>query len=346
MRHWWWKVLCVLLLVYTAVVGLRTPLKPALVHVDPTRIEGISAEAVLTGYATRFATCLSGNRVWLERSGIVVCQTDFEVEGENTIRVNMSGLHAPAPGMWTVVVENMTDGQLRLPDAVYFSGDGMEMIPLPCALLPATDSFPAHMKPGFPNRSILNETIRNLFFHVPMWFSMIVLMGIAFVFSIMHLRSGSLDHDLAASVAVNVSLLFGALGIITGSIWARATWGGWWTSDTKLNGSALTLLMYLAYVILRGSVPDAHKRARLAAVYNIFAFMLMLVFIMVLPRLTDSLHPGSGGNPAFSQYDLDDSLRAVFYPACAGWILLGIWAYNLRLRHGRINAQLHENESH
>ena len=179
-----------------------------------------------------------------------------------------------------------------------------------------------------------------------MWFSMIVLMGIAFVFSIMHLRSGSLDHDLAASVAVNVSLLFGALGIITGSIWARATWGGWWTSDTKLNGSALTLLMYLAYVILRGSVPDAHKRARLAAVYNIFAFMLMLVFIMVLPRLTDSLHPGSGGNPAFSQYDLDDSLRAVFYPACAGWILLGIWAYNLRLRYGRINTQLDENESH
>ncbi|MFZ1685910.1 MAG: cytochrome c biogenesis protein CcsA, partial [Flavobacteriales bacterium] len=188
--------------------------------------------------------------------------------------------------------------------------------------------------------------IRNLFFHVPMWFTMIVLMGISFVFSIMHLRSGSLDHDLAASVSVNVSLLFGALGIITGSIWARATWGGWWTSDTKLNGSALTLLMYLAYVILRGSVPDAHKRARLAAVYNIFAFMLMLVFIMVLPRITDSLHPGNGGNPAFSQYDLDDSLRAVFYPACAGWIMLGIWAYNLRLRYGRLNALLDENESH
>lgn len=145
---------------------------------------------------------------------------------------------------------------------------------------------------------------------------------------------------------MNVSLLFGILGITTGSLWARATWGGWWTYDTKLNGSALTLLMYFAYVVLRGSVPDAHKRGRLAAVYNIFAFMLMLVFIMVLPRLTDSLHPGNGGNPAFSAYDLDDSLRSVFYPACLGWILLGIWAFNLRLRHGRLTALLDENEAH
>ena len=248
--------------------------------------------------------------------------------------------------MWTVVVENMTDGALRLPDAIYFKGDGNEMTPSPCALLPATDSFPGHLRPGFPNRSILNETIRNLFFHVPMWFTMIVLMGISFFFSIKHLRTGNLSDDLAASIAVNVSLLFGILGITTGSIWARATWGGWWTYDTKLNGSALTLLMYFAYVILRGSVPDAHKRGRLAAVYNIFAFMLMLVFIMVLPRLTDSLHPGNGGNPAFSAYDLDDSLRAVFYPACLGWILLGVWAFNLRLRHGRLTALLDENEAH
>ncbi len=345
MRHWWWKVLCVLLLVYTAAAGLQTPLGPGLVHVDPARVDTGSVEIQLTGYATHFASCTSGNHVWFEKAGIAVCQPDIKAISDNTILVKVSPVHSTSPGMWSIVVDNATDGPLRLADAVYINSDGVAMTAAPCGMM-TDNSSPRYLGPQFPNRSILNETIRNLFFHVPMWFSMIVLMGIAFVYSIMHLRSGSLDHDLAASIAVNVSLLFGALGIITGSIWARATWGGWWTSDTKLNGSALTLLMYLAYVILRGSVPDAHKRGRLAAVYNIFAFMLMLVFIMVLPRLTDSLHPGNGGNPAFSQYDLDDSLRAVFYPACAGWILLGIWAYNLRLRYGRLNALLDENESH
>lgn len=332
MWHWWWKVLCVLLLVYTAVAGLRTPLKPGIVWASFSNTETLEVK----GYGTHFQA--PAPTVAFRRNGVSICAARVEVLSPSDLRASFS-LNTNTGSRCDLVVLSDDDGELVLTDAFFskgtFRGDSCEL-----------PSDHGNGPNGFPNRSILNETIRNLFFHVPMWFSMIVLMGIAFVYSIMHLRSGSLDHDLAASVAVNVSLLFGALGIITGSIWARATWGGWWTSDTKLNGSALTLLMYLAYVILRGSVPDAHKRGRLAAVYNIFAFMLMLVFIMVLPRLTDSLHPGNGGNPAFSQYDLDDSLRAVFYPACAGWILLGIWAYNLRLRHGRLNALLDENESH
>ncbi|MCB0774360.1 MAG: cytochrome c biogenesis protein [Flavobacteriales bacterium] len=195
-------------------------------------------------------------------------------------------------------------------------------------------------RPGFsfPNRSILNETIRNLFFHVPMWFTMMTLMTIAFWYSLKVLRSGDLEADRSALSAVDASLLFAALGLVTGSIWARATWGDWWTSDPKLNGAAVTVLIYGAYLILRGSVPDPHKRARLAAIYNIFAYVLMFVFLMVLPRLTDSLHPGNGGNPAFSQYDLDSSLRAVFYPAVLGWILFGVWAYTLHQRAARLQS--------
>lgn len=330
MRHWWWKVLCVLLLVYTAVVGLRTPLKPALVwssFTSPGRLE-------VKGYNTSFEEPL----IVALRNGYDLCAQSTEVADQSSLTATFSSGTNPGSRA-AVVVDSKLDGQLVLEDALFskgaFQGDTCE--------LPSDHTAGPS---GFPNRSILNETIRNLFFHVPMWFTMIVLMGISFFFSIKHLRTGNLGDDLAASIAVNVSLLFGMLGIVTGSVWARATWGGWWTYDTKLNGSALTLLMYFAYVVLRGSVPDAHKRGRLAAVYNIFAFMLMLVFIMVLPRLTDSLHPGNGGNPAFSQYDLDDALRAVFYPACLGWILLGIWAFNLRLRHGRLTALLDENEAH
>ena len=90
-------------------------------------------------------------------------------------------------------------------------------------------------------------------------------------------------------------------------------------------------------------IDDELKKARFSAVYNIFAFVMMNVFIMILPRLTDSLHPGNGGNPAFGKYDLDNNMRMVFYPAVLGWIGLGIWILNLRVRFENIKFRFYEN---
>ncbi|MEZ4722348.1 MAG: ABC transporter permease, partial [Flavobacteriales bacterium] len=91
-------------------------------------------------------------------------------------------------------------------------------------------------------------------------------------------------------------------------------------------------LAYLAYVVLRNSITDEIMRAKVSAVYNIFAFVMMVIFVFILPRMTDSLHPGNGGNPAFSGYDLDSTMRMVFYPATIGWILLGLWISEVRYR--------------
>lgn len=179
---------------------------------------------------------------------------------------------------------------------------------------------------------ILNETIRVLYYHVPMWFAMIALMLMSLIFSILHLRSGSQGTDLKANESAKTGFLLATLGLITGSVWARFTWGAFWVNDPKLNGTAVTMLIYLAYFVLRNSVEDEQKRGRLAAVYNIFAFVMMIVFIGILPRMTDSLHPGNGGNPGFNQYDLNSNMRPVFYSAVLGWILIGLWITNLRIR--------------
>lgn len=196
-----------------------------------------------------------------------------------------------------------------------------------------------------PRLVILNETIRNLYFHVPMWFTMIALLAGSLVYSFRLLRSGDqgrlldLNRDRQAKAFAEVAMIFSLLGLFTGMIWAKATCGAYWTADPKLNGTAVTLLIYAAYFILRGSIDDAEKRARLAAVYNVFAFVLMIVFIGILPRMTDSLHPGNGGNPAFGNYDLDNRMRMVFYPAALGWILIGWWIAQLRVRLENLSAQ-------
>lgn len=183
-----------------------------------------------------------------------------------------------------------------------------------------------------PRLPILHESIRNLYFHVPMWFTMIVLYLISVIYSIKYLSSGNEKHDLLAVEMVNTGIVFGFLGLVTGMIWANFTWGSPWPNDPKLNSAAIATLMYMAYIVLRGSMDEEQKRAKISAVYNVFAFPVMLVLLFILPRLTDSLHPGNGGNPGFNSYDLDSQMRLVFYPAVIGWILIGVWIANLRYR--------------
>jgi heme exporter protein C len=183
-----------------------------------------------------------------------------------------------------------------------------------------------------PKLPILHESIRNLYFHVPMWFSMIILFGVSVFHSIKYLLSNNPTNDLKAVESVNVGIVFGVLGIVTGAIWAKFTWGQAWSFDVKQNFAAIALLLYFAYLVLRNAIDEEQKRAKISAIYNIFAFPMMVVLLFVLPRLSDSLHPGNGGNPGFNSYDLDSRMRMVFYPACLGWILIGYWIYTLKFR--------------
>lgn len=191
-----------------------------------------------------------------------------------------------------------------------------------------------------PARDILNETIRNLYYHVTMWFTMIFLLSVSVVYAIKYLMNFDIKQDQISVEATKVAMLFATLGLLTGMLWAKFTWGAFWTSDPKLNGVAATLLVYIAYFILRGSVDDEQKRARFSAVYNIFAYVMMNVFILIMPRLTASLHPGNGGNPAFKSYDLDNQMRMVFYPAVIGWILIGVWILTLQIRKRTLETKL------
>lgn len=194
-----------------------------------------------------------------------------------------------------------------------------------------------------PRLPILNESIRNLYFHVCMWFAMMIMFIISFVYSIRYLRSSNHKFDISAQNFAAVGSFLGILGYATGTIWANYTWLtdqgqslGNILKEPKLIGAAIALLIYGAYFILRGSFTDIDKRARVSAVYNIFAFAMLFPSIWIIPRLVGSLHPGApgsdSGNPALSFNDIDSRLRIVFYPAIIGWSLLGVWIATLKIR--------------
>jgi len=193
---------------------------------------------------------------------------------------------------------------------------------------------------AIPNLPILENSIRNLFFHVPMWFTMIALLLFSFIKSIQTLNNKNtvnLTYDSEAEVFANTAMLFGVAGLLTGMVWAKNTWGAYWTPDPKLNAAAVAMLLYAAYFVLRSSIVDEEKRARISAVFNIFCFPIFVVLVFILPRLTDSLHPGNGGNPGFNSYDLDSRLRMVFYPAVLGWVFTGFWIADIGKRMKKLS---------
>jgi heme exporter protein C len=152
-----------------------------------------------------------------------------------------------------------------------------------------------------PTKPILNETIRNYYFHVPMWICMMILFIISVAYSIKYLRANKQVADIYALEYARTGIVYGILGLCTGSVWARYTWGAFWSNDPKQLGAAIALLIYLAYLVLRNSMTDIDQRARIGAVYNIFAFAMLFPTIWIIPRLVDSLHPGGLGNPVFSR---------------------------------------------
>jgi len=205
----------------------------------------------------------------------------------------------------------------------------MRYIKILCVLL-LTFTATAGILFEVPRLPILNETIRVLYFHVPMWFTMIFILLLSSVNAYKFISTKNIKYDLISYNYAHVGVYFGIIGILTGMVWANYTWGTFWTNDPKLNGSAIGLLIYFGYFILRNSIEDESKKAKVSSVYSVFAFSMLIPLIFILPRLTDSLHPGNGGNPGFNVYDLNSQLRIVFYPAVIGFICLGLWIADVK----------------
>jgi heme exporter protein C len=193
-----------------------------------------------------------------------------------------------------------------------------------------------------PRLNIVNETIRATYFHVPMWFGMVFLFSLSLYQAIVYLQKNSPEADRKSEAFAHAGLGFGVLGTLTGMVWANYTWGSPWHGDPKQNMAAIACLIYLAYFVLRGSLDNQEQKARLSAVYNIFAFAAMIPLLFIIPRLTSSMHPGNGGNPGFNMYDLDSRMRLVLYPATAGWFIVGYWIASLRIRYKVIEEKIHD----
>jgi heme exporter protein C len=344
-RGFWWKILGVIIFCYVLIGGLLVPLKSGITAVNPSNSSfGDTIELNIVGYNTHFLTATS-HRSWLKLDSIHFVQSvSIKSQSENEARVKF---YLPSSIPYkenvlplTLIMDNELDGPFLLPNALFVSSNGATTIdPLPWT---TSKMDKLHTTKGikFPYRNILNETIRNTFFHVSLWFAMFILLIAGLFHAIQYLRTKDFRHDINSAAYNKIAILYGILGLITGSVWAKFTWNTFWTTDIKLNMTAIAMLIYFAYLILRGSSQDVDRKAKLSAAYSIFAFLALIPLVFVIPRLTDSLHPGNGGNPALGGEDLDHTLRIFFYPSIIALILIGTWMSELLIRYEKIKEYI------
>lgn len=341
LKKHWYKIAAVLILLYVLVAGLLVPLKPGIYSTDPPILRSYSINKIaIEGYNTNYAQADGNVEVWLKLDSLQGIKAEIvTVIDDNHLKATFPiGYSFPEDRpTGTLLVHSAKDGTAVLPNRKLINstdskGQSLNVRSTPIVALP--DIF--FTKPGwqFPFRPFLHETIRNTFFHVAIWMAMFFLATVSLVYSLLELRNHNYLTDIKAASFTSITILYGLIGIATGSLWAKTAWGVFWTADIKLNMATVAILIYLAYLILRSAIQDQDQRARVSAAYNVFAYVAMIPLIFVIPRLpdTDSLHPGNGGNPALGGEDLDNALRYVFYPSIIGLILLGIWISNLRIR--------------
>lgn len=339
----WWKFLGVILFLYVLIGGLCTPLNPGIVDANPTNVKGgQKVDIALKTYNTHLSTAPS--EVWLKQDDEhYVKASQLKVVNDNECIATFDLPVDIEQKAHTLILHNDVDGSALLPDGIFVLKNEKPDSTFKAGFTNGTGKkLTKSSGLRFPYRSILNETIRNTFFHVALWMAMFVLYVVALINGIKYLRTKDLRYDSKSAAFNKSGILFGMLGIVTGSLWARYTWGTWWTNDVKLNMATITMFIYFGYLILRSSFTDEDKRARISAVFSIFAFVALIPLVFVIPRLTDSLHPGNGGNPALGGEDLDNTLRLFFYPAILAYILLGTWMAQLKYRLEQVEKKINE----
>lgn len=344
LKHLWWKILTMLILLYALLVGMFVPLKPGIL--------GLSKSVITTGKQNTFEvntynTVYSGDenqKAYLKLDSVHFLEANnIEVVSNKVTRLSFD-IPSDMPSgksieYATLLITDKENGTIVYPEGLVIKkSDSLQN-----NTIWNNKEYPTlYKKEGFlfPYRNLLIESIRNTFYHIPLWFAMFILFFAAMIINILYLITKKMDYDHKSSSLIYAGILMGILGLVTGSLWAKDTWGAYWTSDVKLNMSAISMMIYLAYWILRSSIEDVDKKARISAAYSIFAFFTIVPLIFVIPRITDSLHPGNGGNPALGGEDMDHTMRIIFYPAIIGFTLLGVWIGQIILRMKRVREKL------
>jgi len=170
----------------------------------------------------------------------------------------------------------------------------------------------------------LGEYTRIFYFHVPTaWFAVLSFL-ISAVYSVHFMRRREIRSDLIAEAANHLGFIFAILATVSGSIWAKVSWGSFWNWDPRETSIFILLLIYAAYFALRSAIDQPDRKAVLSSVYSILAFVTVPFFVFIVPRVYSSLHPDPIINPQ-GKIHMDQRMLITFVSSLLGFTALFIW---------------------
>lgn len=182
---------------------------------------------------------------------------------------------------------------------------------------------------GVPADAVQGDAQRIMYVHVPSaWLAYLAFL-VTLVAGLLYLRRRDLRYDRVAVASAEIGLVLTGLTIATGAIWGKATWGKWWDWDPRLTTTAILFVIYAGYLLLRQSIGDRRRRARLAAIFGTVAFLnVPLVHFSVL--LWRGLHQPPTvirpGDPT-----IDHLLLAELLASVVSFTLVYVWLLRQRV---------------
>ena len=179
---------------------------------------------------------------------------------------------------------------------------------------------------------------RIFYFHVPIALTTYTLFCWGAVNAARYLWKRDMALDLKSYVPMHLGVIFGTLVLITGSLWAKVSWGIWWDwSSTELNTFLIIFLFYCAYFMLRFSVPAGERRATYSAVYALLGVGLIPVSVAAVHLGQDIIHPIT-----FTRHgaNMDNSMLATFLVSLAAMLMLAVTMYLVELRGKRLDERV------
>jgi heme exporter protein C len=178
------------------------------------------------------------------------------------------------------------------------------------------------------------------YFHVPVALTAYALFGWGAWKALRQLWKRDPGADLESYVAIHLGVIFGAMTLLTGSIWAKISWGRWWVwSSDQLVLFLVLFLFYAAYFMLRFSVEPGPRRANLSAVYALFGVALIPVSFLAIRISKDIIHP------VLFKSSGPDMSGTMFFAFCVSWaamLALAATLYHVELAGKRLDQRLKE----
>lgn len=318
-RPQWWRLLAIVSVIAVVVVAIYPPLAGSTIDaVIQHRADSTKSVPVLIRVNTAQASVD-------EQGTYVIPAEDARVANRPIM------LRAYQP-----VVDALTSAGANIPVVVYMRRAESDVV------FQADEVGTVNPVLTLPYIMGLEERSRILFFHVPMsWIATIAYL-LSMIYGISYLRKRTIESDDISVAMASVGTLYAILATVTGAVWAKFNWGSFWNWDPRQTSIFILLLIYGAYFLLRSTIDDPSRRARLSSAYAIVAFATVPFLVFVLPRLLPGLHPGSADDStagpllSLTSDSLNSTKQVIYSLALFAFSMVFFWLANLRIRSERV----------